>query len=68
MQTLAGFAEHLLPTRPIGGEIFPRSEDMEMRVKDQIIAEGVDGGDGSEISVGETEADAEDFLEGYQRR
>lgn len=39
-------------------------EDMEVRVEDEVVAEGVDGGDGSEFAIGEIEAGAEDFLEG----
>jgi hypothetical protein len=31
-------------------------EDMEVRVEDQIVAEGMDGGDGSEFAIGEIEA------------
>jgi hypothetical protein len=48
--------------------VLPREEvgeDMEMRVEDQIIAEGVDGGDGSEFAVGEIEAGAEGVAEGF---
>jgi hypothetical protein len=43
----------------VGGEEAVGSEDMEMRVEDQIIAEGVDGGDGSDAAVGKVEASAE---------
>jgi len=34
-------------------------------VEDQIIAEGVDGGDGSEFPIGEVEAGAEGVAEGF---
>ena len=37
----------------VGGEEAVGSEDVEVRVEDQIVAEGVDGGDGSEFAVGE---------------
>jgi hypothetical protein len=39
-------------------------EDVEVGVEDEVIAEGVDGGDGSEFAIGEIEAGAEGFLEG----
>jgi hypothetical protein len=47
----------------VRGEETVGGEDVEVRVKDQIITEGVDGGDGTDFSVGEVEAGAEDFLE-----
>lgn len=34
-------------------------------MEDEVIAEGVDGGDGSEFAVGEVEAGAKGFLEGF---
>jgi len=37
----------------VGGEEAVGGEDVEVRVEDQIVAEGVDGGDGSEFAVGE---------------
>ncbi len=49
----------------VGGEEAVGSEDMEVRVEDQVIAEGVDGGDGSEFAVGEIEAGAEGVAEGF---
>ena len=39
-------------------------EDVEVGVEDEIVAEGVDGGNGTEFAIGEIEAGAEDFLEG----
>lgn len=42
----------------VGCEEAVGGEDVEMRVEDQVIAEGVDGGDGSEFAVGEIEAGA----------
>jgi hypothetical protein len=47
----------------VGGEEAVGGEDVEVRVEDQIVAEGVDGGDGSEFAIGEIEAGAEDNLE-----
>ena len=38
---------------------------MEMRVEDQVVAEGVDGGDGTDATVGEIEAGAEGVAEGF---
>lgn len=49
----------------VGGEEAVGGEDVEMRVEDQIIAEGVDGGDGSEFAFGEIEAGAEGVAEGF---
>jgi hypothetical protein len=40
-------------------------ENVEVGVEDEVVAEGVDGGDGSEFAIGEIEAGAEDFLEGF---
>ena len=48
----------------VGGEESGGGEDVEVGVEDEVIAEGVDGGDGSEFAIGEVEAGAEDFLEG----
>ena len=48
-----------------GGEEADGSEDMEMRVEDQIIAESVDGGDGSKFAIGKIEASAEGVAEGF---
>ena len=49
----------------VGGEEAVGGEDVEVRVEDQVIAEGVDGGDGSEFAVGEIEAGAEGIAEGF---
>jgi hypothetical protein len=38
-------------------------EDMEVRVEDEVVAEGVDGGDGPEFSVGKAETGAESVAE-----
>ncbi len=48
----------------VGGEESVGGEDVEVGVEDEVIAEGVDGGDGSEFAIGEIEAGAEGFLEG----
>jgi hypothetical protein len=58
------FGGHAVETA-IRGEEAVGSEDVEVRVEDQVVAEGVDGGDGSEFAIGEIEAGAEDFLEGF---
>jgi hypothetical protein len=50
---------------PVGGEEAVGGEDMEVRVEDQVIAKSVDGGDGTEFALGEIEAGAEGFLEGF---
>ena len=42
----------------VGGEEAVGSEDVEVRVEDQVIAEGVDGGDGSDAAAGKVEAGA----------
>jgi hypothetical protein len=57
------FGGHAVETA-IRGEEAVGSEDVEVRVEDQVVAEGVDGGDGSEFAIGKVEAGAEDFLEG----
>ena len=49
----------------VGGEEAVGGEDVEMRVEDQVVAEGVDGGDGTEFAVGEIEAGAEGVAEGF---
>jgi hypothetical protein len=49
----------------VGGEESVGGEDVEVGVEDEVVAEGVDGGDGSEFASGEIEAGAEDFLEGF---
>ena len=48
----------------IGGKEAVGREDVEMRMEDQVIAEGVDGGDGTDASVGEVESCAEGILQG----
>jgi hypothetical protein len=48
----------------VGREESVGGEDVEVGGEDQIIAEGVDGCDGSEFDVGEIEADAEGVAEG----
>jgi hypothetical protein len=45
----------------VGGE----DEEVEVGVEDEVVAEGVDGGDGSEFAIGEVEASAEGFLERF---
>ena len=49
----------------VGSEEAVGGEDVEVRVKDEVVAEGVDGGDGSEFAIGEVETGAEDFLESF---
>ncbi len=51
----------------VRGEEAVGGEDVEVGVEDQIVAEGVDGGDGSEFAVGEVEAGAEGVAEGLIR-
>jgi hypothetical protein len=46
------FGGHAVETA-IRGEEAVGSEDVEVRVEDQVVAEGVDGGDGSEFAIGE---------------
>jgi len=48
----------------VWGEESVGGEDVEVRVEDEVVAESVDGGDGSEFAIGEIETGAEDFLEG----
>jgi hypothetical protein len=36
-----------------------------MRVEDEVVAEGMDSGDGTEFSLGEIEADAEGIAQGF---
>jgi hypothetical protein len=50
----------------IRGEKAVGGEDVEVRVEDQIVAEGVDGGDGSEFAIGEVEASAALLRQGYE--
>ena len=49
----------------VGGEESVGGEDVEVGVEDEVVAEGVDGGDGSEFAVGEIEASAEGVAEGF---
>ena len=51
------FGGHAVETA-VGGEEAVGGEDVEVGVEDQVVAEGVDGGDGSECAVGEVEAGA----------
>jgi hypothetical protein len=48
----------------VGGEESIGGKDVEVRVEDQVVAECVDSGDGSDAAVGEAETGAEGFLEG----
>jgi len=43
----------------VGGEESVGGEDVEVRMEDEVIAEGVDAGDGGEFPIGEVEAGAE---------
>ena len=49
----------------VRGEEAVGGEDVEVGVEDEVVAEGVDGGNGTEFAIGEVEAGAEDFLEGF---
>ena len=49
----------------VGSEESVGSEDVEVRVEDEVVAEGVDGGDGAEFAVGELQSDAEGVAEGF---
>jgi hypothetical protein len=48
----------------VGGEESVGGKDMEVGVVDEIITEGVDGGDGPDAALGEAEADPKGVLEG----
>jgi hypothetical protein len=48
----------------IGGEESVGSEEVEVGVENEVVSEGVDGGDGSDTAIGEVEAGAEGVLEG----
>ena len=48
----------------VGGEESVGSEEVEVRVVDQVVAESVNSGDGSDTAVGKAEAGAEGVLEG----
>ncbi len=60
------FNGHAVETA-VGSEESVGGEDMEVRVKDQIIAESVDGGDGTEFALGELESGTEGVAEGLIR-
>jgi hypothetical protein len=49
----------------VGGKEAVGGEDMEMGVENEVVAEGVDGGDGSEFAFGEAEAETEGIAEGF---
>lgn len=49
----------------VGSEESVGGEDVEVRVEDEVVAEGVDGGDGTEFPVGQLESDAEGVAEGF---
>ena len=48
----------------VGREEYIGGKDVEVRVVDEVIAEGVDSGDGPDAAVGEAEADPEGVLKG----
>jgi hypothetical protein len=48
----------------VGGEESVGGKDVEVRVVDEVVAEGVDSGDGSDAAVGEVETGAKGVLEG----
>jgi len=48
----------------VGGEESVGSEKVEVRVEDEVVAEGVEGGDGSDAALGEVESGAVGVLEG----
>jgi len=50
----------------VGREETVGGEDVEMGMEDEVVAEGVDGGDGAEFAVGEIEAGAEGVAEGFR--
>ena len=49
----------------VRGEEAVGGEDVEVGVEDEVVAEGVDGGDGGDFSVGKVEAGAEGVAEGF---
>ena len=49
----------------IGGEESVGSEKVEVRVEDEVVAEGVEGGDGSDAALGEVESGAEGVLKAF---
>ena len=48
----------------VGGKESVGGKDVKMRVEDEVVTKGVEGGDGSDAAVGEAEACAEGVLEG----
>jgi len=48
----------------VGGEESVGGKDVEVGVVDEIVSEGVDGGDGPDAALGEAEADPKGVLEG----
>jgi hypothetical protein len=52
--------EATIPVVEAGGD-----EDVEVRVEDEVVAEGLDGGDGGELAVREVEAGAEPITQGF---
>ena len=48
----------------VGGEESVGGKDMEVGVEDEVVAEGVDGGDGPDTTLGEAKADPKGVLEG----
>ena len=58
-----GFLRHAVESA-VGGEESVGGKDVEVRVKDEVVAEGVDGGNGSDASVREVKGNAEGVLEG----
>ena len=51
--------------QPWGVEKAVGGEDVEVGMEDEVIAEGVDSGDGGEFPIGEVEADAEGIAQGF---
>ena len=49
----------------VGGEESVGGKDVQVGMEDEVVAEGVDGGDGSEFALGERQADAEGVAEGF---
>ena len=48
----------------VGGEESIGGKDVDVWVVDEIVSEGVDGGDGPDAALGEAEADPKGVLEG----
>ena len=48
----------------VGGEEAVGGEDVEVGVENEVVSEGVDGGDGSNSAIRQAEAGAEGVLEG----